>query len=51
MTPTAVVLIILAVWLVAAVIWIYRQKKKGKSVSCGGDCSKCSAECNSKKSR
>lgn len=48
MNPTAIVLIILAVWLVVAVVWMCRQKKKGKSISCGGDCSKCAAPCSQK---
>lgn len=46
MEPTVIVLLILAAWLVAALVWIYRSKKKGKSISCGGDCSKCAAKCN-----
>ena len=45
MELTVIVLLILAAWLVAALVWIYRSNKKCKSISCGGDCSKCAAKC------
>ena len=38
---TAVVLILLGAVVFFAARSIYRDKKKGKSVSCGGDCSRC----------
>lgn len=34
---TAIVLVLLAL----AIIYIVRQKKKGKCIGCGGDCSDC----------
>ncbi len=39
---TAVVLVILAFVIALAVRSLYKDKKNGKSISCGGDCSHCS---------
>lgn len=32
----------ISLWLIAAVCYIIRQKKAGRSVSCGGNCGSCS---------
>ena len=38
---TGIVIAIVAAAAAAALYSIYKQKKAGKSVSCGGDCSHC----------
>jgi hypothetical protein len=38
------ILVLLALVTIALVI-IYHNKKKGKSISCGGDCSHCPGAC------
>jgi preprotein translocase subunit SecG len=38
------ILVLLALVIIALVI-IYHNKKKGKSISCGGDCSHCAGAC------
>lgn len=35
------ILALVALWVAAAAVYAVRQKRKGKSLSCGGDCSKC----------
>lgn len=38
---TGIVTVVIAVAAAAALRSIYKQKKSGKSISCGGDCSHC----------
>lgn len=42
---TIVISIVLIAIIAAIIISMIRDKKKGKSVSCGGDCSSCRAGC------
>ncbi len=43
--PTAIVLIVVLGAVVLAVRSIVRDKKKGKSIQCGGDCKHCGGHC------
>lgn len=36
-----IVVSIILIWLISAVCYIIRQKKLGRSVSCGGSCANC----------
>ncbi|MBR4795832.1 MAG: FeoB-associated Cys-rich membrane protein [Lachnospiraceae bacterium] len=38
---TIIVSVILVIIVTAAIISLIRSKKRGKSLQCGGDCSKC----------
>ncbi len=44
-----IVIAILAVWVVISAVYMVRRKKKGKSISCGGDCANCAGCQNVKK--
>lgn len=41
-------IVLIAAAVAAAVVSMIRMKRKGKSVSCGGDCSRCSGGCHNK---
>ena len=32
---------LLAAWIAAGAVWMYRRKKKGRCIGCGGDCASC----------
>ncbi|MCI5502182.1 MAG: FeoB-associated Cys-rich membrane protein [Lachnospiraceae bacterium] len=42
---TALVVIVLIILVALAVRSMVRDKKNGKSLQCGGDCSKCGGRC------
>lgn len=42
---TALVVIVLIILVALAVRSMVRNKKNGKSLQCGGDCSKCGGHC------
>jgi preprotein translocase subunit SecG len=42
---TIITILILLVLVTIALVIIYHNKKKGKSISCGGDCSHCAGAC------
>lgn len=42
---TVIVLIILIIMVAFAVRSMYKDKKAGKSLQCGGDCKKCKGHC------
>lgn len=42
---TIIVLVVLAAAVIAVVVKMIKDKKNGKSVVCGGDCSKCHGSC------
>lgn len=42
MTATIIVIALLLLWAVLAVIYMVKRKKKGKNLTCSGDCSRCS---------
>ena len=42
---TIVVLLVLAAVVTAIIVKLVRDKKAGKNVVCGGDCSKCHGGC------
>lgn len=46
---TFVVAVILAVAVVLGIRGMIRAKKSGKSLQCGGDCSRCPGSCGSRK--
>ncbi len=43
-----IVIALLAVWVIIAAVYMVRRKKKGKSITCGGDCANC-AGCSKRK--
>lgn len=43
-------LILIAVLVVAAVCAMRRRKKRGKHISCGGDCTHCAMQCSRRES-
>lgn len=45
---TAFVVGILALCMVFAIYSMIKRKKEGKSLSCGGDCSRCMSGCDKK---
>lgn len=48
-TQDIIIIAILVLWAGTSVIYMIHRKKKGKNITCGGDCSKC-AGCPNKKS-
>lgn len=42
---TIIVLIVLAIIIALIIISMVKDKKAGKSLQCGGDCSKCGGHC------
>jgi preprotein translocase subunit SecG len=42
---TVVTILIIFALVIIVLVILYHQKKKGKSLSCGGDCSHCSGAC------
>ena len=32
---------LLVVWIAVSAVWMYRRKKKGRCIGCGGDCANC----------
>ncbi len=47
-TGDFIVIALLAVWVIIAAVYMVRRKKKGKSITCCGDCASCSSCCNKK---
>ena len=43
-----VILTVVGLWVLYALLELPRRKKQGKSLSCGGDCSRCAASCREK---
>lgn len=43
-----VILTVVGLWVLYALLDLLRRKKQGKSLSCGGDCSRCAASCREK---
>ena len=35
------ILAILLLWILLSIRWMWRRKKSGKCIGCGGDCSTC----------
>ena len=50
-TRDIIIILIVAVWVTASVIYMVRRKKQGKNISCGGDCSSCSGCCKFKENK
>ncbi len=44
-----IVIAILTIWAIVSVIYMVRRKKKGKSITCSGDCANCAGCKNIKK--
>jgi preprotein translocase subunit SecG len=42
---TIITILVLLALITIALVIIYHNKKKGKSISCGGDCSHCPSAC------